>query len=132
VRLLVDANIILEIILQRKNFEQARRLLATTEGHDFFISNYSLHSIGTFLFKLNKKQEFLELLDDFVRNNVEVLAIQETELKNLKTLSEKFHLDFDDAYQYSLAEKYDLVIVSFDKDFDKTLRGRKTPEEILK
>lgn len=131
-RLLVDANIILEIILQRKNFEQARRLLATTEGHDFFISNYSLHSIGTFLFKLNKKQEFLELLDDFVRNNVEVLAIQETELKNLKTLSEKFHLDFDDAYQYSLAEKYDLVIVSFDKDFDKTLRGRKTPEEILK
>ena len=78
------------------------------------------------------KKEFLELLDDFVRNNVEVLAIQETELKNLKTLSEKFHLDFDDAYQYSLAEKYDLVIVSFDKDFDKTLRGRKTPEEILK
>jgi len=29
-------------------------------------------------------------------------------------------LDFDDAYQYALAEKHDLIIVSFDSDFDKT------------
>jgi predicted nucleic acid-binding protein len=33
-------------------------------------------------------------------------------------------LDFDDAYQYAyqytLAQKYSLELVSFDKDFDKT------------
>jgi len=42
----------------------------------------------------------------------------------------KFQLDFDDAYQYVAAEKYNLTIISFDNDFDKTERGRKTPEEI--
>jgi len=35
-----------------------------------------------------------------------------------------FGLDFDDAYQYALAVKYDLTIVSFDSDFDRTTRGR--------
>jgi len=44
---------------------------------------------------------------------------------------EKFKLDFDDAYQYVAAEKYDLIIISFDADFDITERGRKTPKEIL-
>ncbi|MFA6372325.1 MAG: hypothetical protein WCW68_06850 [Methanothrix sp.] len=42
-----------------------------------------------------------------------------------------FHLDFDDAYQYVAAERNDLVLVSFDADFDKTDMGRKTPADIL-
>jgi|GEM_PF-3295227 len=29
------------------------------------------------------------------------------------------------------AEKYALTLISFDKDFDKTDRGRKTPQELL-
>ena len=41
-----------------------------------------------------------------------------------------FNLDFDDAYQYAVAEKYDLTIVSFDKDFDRTTRGRREPSAI--
>ena len=32
--------------------------------------------------------------------------------------SRRFKLDYDDAYQYALAEKYNLIIVSFDSDFD--------------
>ena len=43
----------------------------------------------------------------------------------------EFNLDFDDAYQYTAAEKHDLTIVSFDADFDRTKRGRKTPWEVL-
>lgn len=42
-----------------------------------------------------------------------------------------YGLDFDDAYQYAVAEKHNLTLVSFDKDFDRTERGRKTPAEIL-
>jgi predicted nucleic acid-binding protein len=45
--------------------------------------------------------------------------------------AQRFNLDFDDAYQYTAAEKYDIQIVSFDTDFDKTPRGRMTPREIL-
>jgi predicted nucleic acid-binding protein len=40
-------------------------------------------------------------------------------------------LDFDDAYQYVAADKHNLVIVSFDGDFDRTERGRKTPQAVL-
>ncbi|MCF6148000.1 MAG: PIN domain-containing protein [Candidatus Kuenenia sp.] len=37
----------------------------------------------------------------------------------------------DDAYQYAVAEKYGLTLVSFDTDFDRTARGRKTPVKII-
>ncbi len=42
-----------------------------------------------------------------------------------------FSLDFDDAYQDVAAEKYGLALVSFDSDFDRTARGKKTPAEVL-
>ena len=41
-----------------------------------------------------------------------------------------FRLDFDDAYQYVAAEKFDLALVSFDADFDRTDRKRMVPAEI--
>ena len=40
-------------------------------------------------------------------------------------------LDYDDAYQYIVADQYNLVLVSFDSDFDRTTKGRKSPQEIL-
>lgn len=70
-------------------------------------------------------------MEDLVRNDIQVLAIQENDLKTLKEFSGEFNLDFDDAYQYTVAEKHDLAIISFDKDFDKTKRGRKTPAQVL-
>jgi uncharacterized protein len=45
--------------------------------------------------------------------------------------AERTGLNFDDAYQYVAAEKHDLTLVSFDADFDRTERGRKTPAEVL-
>ena len=44
--------------------------------------------------------------------------------------SQEFNLDFDDSYQYVIAKKYDLILVSFDSDFDRTSKGRKTPSGI--
>jgi predicted nucleic acid-binding protein len=46
--------------------------------------------------------------------------------------SRRFKLDYDDAYQYALAEKYNLILVSFDGDFDRTKRGKATPADIFK
>ncbi len=40
----------------------------------------------------------------------------------------RFSLDFDDAYQYAVAEKHGLEIISFDADFDRTEIGRKKPD----
>jgi hypothetical protein len=34
-------------------------------------------------------------------------------------------------YQYTVAKKYNLSLVSFDRDFDQTTRGRKRPGDFL-
>ncbi len=44
--------------------------------------------------------------------------------------AEKYRLDFDDAYQYAIAERYGLTLVSFDADFDRTERGRLDPDQL--
>jgi PIN domain. len=52
-------------------------------------------------------------------------------VKQLVLIKQKFNLDFDDAYQYVVAEKFGLTIVSFDSDFDKTYFGRKIPNDLI-
>lgn len=45
----------------------------------------------------------------------------------VERVAEAFGLDFDDAYQYVVAEKFDLMLVSFDTDFDRTDKKRIIP-----
>ena len=42
-----------------------------------------------------------------------------------------FQLDFDDAYQYAVAEHYRLSLVSFDRDFDRTKNKRVEPKDLV-
>jgi uncharacterized protein len=53
------------------------------------------------------------------------------EMEQVVDTASKFSLDFDDAYQYVVAEKYGLMIVSLDHDFDRTARGRKEPADVV-
>lgn len=65
------------------------------------------------------------------RLGVSVLHLDPGNLSSVITAAQQYALDFDDAYQYAVAEKYDLTIVSYDRDFDRTLRGRTTPGVLL-
>ncbi|WP_424028694.1 PIN domain-containing protein [Methanoregula sp.] len=38
----------------------------------------------------------------------------------------------DDAYQYAVAERNSLSIVSFDKDFDRTEKSRVEPQDLFR
>ena len=62
---------------------------------------------------------------------VNLVSIKPSDTPALVETIDKFKLDFDDAYQYIAAEQNELAIISFDTDFDKTVKGRKTPAEIL-
>jgi len=53
-RLLLDTNVFLEIILEQKNASEAKQILLRADMHECFITDYSLHSIGTILFRRNK------------------------------------------------------------------------------
>jgi len=66
-----------------------------------------------------------------IHAGVRVVTLSVEDLDLVVEIAQKFELDFDDAYQYTFAEKYNLTIISFDADFDRTKRGRKTPWEVL-
>ncbi len=130
---LIDTNIILEMILDQARADEARALLIQIEEHEFFLSDYSLHSIGLLLFRRKQHHTFRQFLNDMiVRAGMVVVSVPAGELESVIAAAQRFNLDFDDAYQYVAAERYNLTLVSFDSDFDRAERGRKTPAEILR
>ena len=132
VRVLRDANIVLEILLQRNRAAECRALLARPDEHEFFLSDFSLHTVGVILFRHGRRVLFRQFIDDMILNGaVVVAALYAGELQPVNDFAQQFNLDFDDAYQCAVAEKFDLTIVSFDADFDRAARGRRTPAELL-
>jgi hypothetical protein len=131
-KLLIDTNIFLKVILEQEKAKEARTFLSQVEVHEFFISDYSLHSIGLLLFHRGQHEVFRRFLKDMVLEaGVTVIALAAQEMEDIVQIARRFGLDFDDAYQYAVAARYGLTIVSFDSDFDRTERGRRTPGDLL-
>ena len=130
---LLDTNIWLERLLDQERSEEVGRLLDSTPSEHLFVSDFSFHSIGVVLTKLNRLDVMARFVRDaFLDGAVALVRLDPADVGRLIRVVEEADLDFDDAYQYAAAEKYGLVLVSFDKDFDRTGRGRKTPAELLR
>ena len=128
--MLIDTNIFLEIILEQEKADEARRLLSKTEEHEFFLSDYSLHSIGLLLFRRKQHEVFRQFINDMIFHaGMRMMTVPIQAIVSLIDTAQRFNLDFDDAYQYVVAEKYGLEIISFDADFDRTEKGRRSPAE---
>ena len=129
---LIDTNIFLEIILQQERKEEAKEFLRRIPTHDQCITEFSVNSIGLILFYRNLHDDFLKFLHDaFVHRKLQLLQLFPDEMEKIALFSKRFNLDFDDAYQYTAAERYNLQIISFDADFDRTERGRQTPLQVV-
>ncbi len=127
---LVDTNVGLELLLNQEKAAEVRRFLEGREATEFAIKEFSLYSIGIILTRLRKDDAFADFLADTAEDSgVLLVRLDVPRLKELLAVRRKFGLDFDDAYQYVAAEKHDLTLVSFDNDFDRTERGRKTPAQ---
>jgi predicted nucleic acid-binding protein len=130
-KFLLDTNIFLEVILGQSEADDAQRLLSKAEEHEFFISDYSLHSIGLLFFRRRQHDVFRRFLTDMISTaGIKMIALFPRDMGDVIDTAQKFSLDFDDAYQYVAAEQYGLTIISFDSDFDRTEKGRKTPADI--
>lgn len=128
---LVDTNIWLERLLDQEKSEEVGRFLAKMPTNQLIISDFSLHSIGVILDRLEKQTVFSEFVDDvLIRGGVALRGIPPESMCRLVEVIESYNLDFDDAYQYVVAERAQATIVSFDKDFEQTPQGRQTPERI--
>ena len=128
---LIDTNIWLELFLDQARAKEVSDFLDRLPSEHLFITDFAFHSIGVVLSKLNRKDALLRFVQDaFVEGTVSLIHLDPEDIQVVVQMMEQFNLDFDDACQYSAAEKHSLTTVSFDSDFDRTHRGRKTPAEI--
>ena len=114
---LVDTNIFLEMLLEQDKKEDCIRFLENNIGN-LSISDFSLHSIGVVLFKYGKEDIFHKFVED-VMPNVNFLSLPLELYGDVVSARKSLNLDFDDAYQYSMAKYYRLKVVTMDKDFDR-------------
>lgn len=129
---LLDTNIWLERLLEQEHSDDVGRLLGQISSDQLFITDFSFHSICLVLTRLKRPRSAIDLVNDlFVNGQVGLLTVPPNEIESLLSAMERFNLDYDDAYQYVVAERNDLTLVSFDSDFTQTSRGRRTPAEIL-
>ena len=131
VNYLLDTNVWLELLLNQERAAEVRHLLERIERGRIRISEFSLYSLGIILGRQEMASVFREVVEDFWRGNVNVVRLFLIDMIRVANAAERFRLDFDDAYQYVTAREYGLTLVSFDADFDRTDRKRRTPAEVL-
>jgi predicted nucleic acid-binding protein len=133
VRYLVDTNIWLERLLDQEKSDLASKFLDSSPIDSLFVSDFSIHSIGVILSRLKKYNVLEKFLNDlFVNGQIELLSLYSVDLLDVIENIKKHKFDFDDSYQYTVAQKFDLTIVTFDKDCNVKGIKKKTPEEIIK
>ena len=117
---LADTNIFLEVLLAGNKAEACKAFLARNSAK-IHISDFSLHSIGVILFRQRLELVFKIFFED-VSINTQILSLAKESYMKLPEIKQRFNLDFDDAYQFQVAEDHKLAIATMDKDFNR-VRG---------
>ena len=129
---LLDTCILLEYLLDQDKADDVEKLLVRASGIAMCITDFSLYSVGINMLRQKLADQFTEFVDDvLVAGQVRLLRLGPSDMAAIAEAARRFGFDFDDAYQYIAGEKHDLTLVSFDADFDRTERGRRTPADIL-
>jgi len=130
---LVDSNVWLERLLDQEKSKEVGRFLSGVASDQLFITDFAFHSIAVIMDRLKQIDALLQFVEDvFVDGSVSVIHLSPEDTRYIAHNMTQYNMDFDDAYQYAAAERYNLVIISFDSDFDQTALGRKCPEEVLR
>lgn len=128
---LLDTNIFLELLLDQEEAASVQALLTTRAPEDLHISDLAFHSIGIILYQKKAARLFSEFARDlFGEGGITILSLTCDDIVRVEHAASRFGIDFDDAYQYVVAQKSDLMLVSFDGDFDRTDIRRVRPAEI--
>ena len=129
---LLDTNIWLERLLNQSRSQEVGEYLSKTPTSEIAITDFAFHSIALALYRHARIPLLLQFIQDFLIDNpVNVLSMPVKGFPRVAEIITDIGLDYDDAYQYGVAERFALRIVSFDTDFDSTPLGRTTPAAIL-
>jgi predicted nucleic acid-binding protein len=127
---LLDTNIFLEVLLNREYSPVIRDILNRETGTSFFITDFSLYSMGIFLVRRKQSEQYTWLLEDLENRDIRILSLSPDELRQVPSVCTKYDMDFDDAYQVVAADANNLKLVSLDHDFDRIPAGRMHPKDI--
>jgi uncharacterized protein len=129
---LVDTNVWVELLCEQDRANEVMDFFRETPPRTIHMTDFSLFSIGIILGRLGKDDSFGEFVQDTLeRGAVRKVTLSFAELKEIPAVCRAWGLDLDDAYQYVAAINNDLALVSFDRDFDRTDRKRKTPRQAI-
>ncbi len=80
-KLLVDTNVFIELLLAQARADEARSFLENRTGHDLFVCDYALHSIGLLLFRRKQPEVFRQFLADVMTGaGIRLLSLTAREL----------------------------------------------------
>ena len=114
---LFDTNIFLEIMLSQEKSADCKKALI--DNINFIaISDFSLHSIGVILFRHKQEKVFNNFVTD-VLPKIATVSLSKESYVTLSELKDVYNLDFDDAYQCSIAKEKNLTIITMDRDFKR-------------
>lgn len=129
---LLDTNIILELLLDQDRADEVEQFLRSIPPEQLYLSEFALYSLGIILLRSKEYDTFLRAVEDLLTiGGLQLVRLGVSDMPELVRAAQTYNLDFDDAYQYAVAERYDLSLVSFDVDFDRTERQRQTPGDVL-
>jgi hypothetical protein len=129
---LVDSNVWLERLLEQEKADEVGRFLDNVISNQLFITDFAFHSIAVIMCRLKQMSAFLQFIQDiFIDGSVSLIHLLPEDTYRIIQAMNEYNIDFDDAYQYVAAEKYNLIIVSFDGGFDRTHLGRRCPVEVI-
>jgi hypothetical protein len=129
---LVDTNVWLERLLDQNGSAEVGRFLSHVEASQLPISDFSFHSLSLIMDRLNRRDALWRFVQDaFVDGSVGLVRLEPADTEQIIRFIDRFQMDYDDAYQYTCASEYELTIVSFDSDFDRTDLGKKRPGQIV-
>jgi predicted nucleic acid-binding protein len=114
---MVDTNVFLEILLNQAARRKCEAFLQGEKGAAW-ISDFTLHSIGVLLFRQKRPDLFNRFTADTLPQ-FSILSLSEAGYSELAQVSTRHGLDFDDAYQFSVARENKLAIATQDKDFQR-------------
>ncbi|MDI5896612.1 type II toxin-antitoxin system VapC family toxin [Flavobacterium yafengii] len=131
-KLFLDANVVLDLILKRQPFfDNIAKIITVAENKNYklYISSVTFVNVNYIACKFADKKNVLESLK-MLRIVFDVLSVSETEID--KALYSKFN-DFEDAVQHYCALKYNCnYIITRDlKDFKNSEIPVMTPTEFL-
>jgi predicted nucleic acid-binding protein len=114
---LVDTNVFLEILLNQPGRAKCGQFLQQNSGA-LAIADFSLHSIGVIALHRQQAALFADFLNDSLPN-LELLHLDRIGYPAVAHAAQIFNLDFDDAYQFTVAKAHGLAIATQDQHFTR-------------